>query len=109
RGIRIQADCFVVVRDGMAEIAFGIPGVAAVLVGGRKVGRERDRLIEIGDGVRKVAAVEIGKAAQSVGDAGGLAVQAAGLDQSGAGGDAVVGEVDGLGYAAAHVAALRQC
>ena len=107
--IGIEIDGGVVVGNGLAIIAARVPGIAAVLVGGRKVRRQRDRLIEVGDGVRNVAAIEIGQATQPIRDARRFAAQTTRLEQAGAGGDAFVGEVFDLGRTHAGVADLRLC
>ena len=88
---RIELDRGVVIGERLAEIAARVPGVAAILVGGREIRRELDGVVEVADRVRNVAAVEIGEAAQAVGDAERLALEAAGLQKPGAGGDALVG------------------
>jgi hypothetical protein len=58
----------------VAVIAAGVPGVTSVLIGRRKVGREFDRAIKVGYGVRNVAAVKKGEAPQPVGDTQRLTV-----------------------------------
>jgi hypothetical protein len=97
--VGIDPDGGVVIGNGLAVIAARIPGVAAVLVGGRKVRRQFDRAIEVGDCMRDVAAIQEGKAAQPVGDAQGLALQPAGFKQAGASGNTLGGEVGNLGRA----------
>jgi hypothetical protein len=71
----IEPDGRVIVRHRLSEIAARVPCVAAVLVGGHEVRRELNRVIQIRDRVRDVVAVEIGEAAQAVGDAERLAFQ----------------------------------
>ena len=64
----VERDGLVVIGQRLAEIAARVPGIAAVLIGGREVRREIDGAVEVADRVRDVVAVEIGKAAQRVGD-----------------------------------------
>ena len=51
------------VLDRTGEIAFGAPGVAAVVVGGRETGIEAQCLIVVGDGTIGIALLELDDAA----------------------------------------------
>src|SRR5262249_58656038 len=93
RKLGIEPDCLAVVGDGALEIALVPVSEAASIVGVGVFGIEPDGLMIIGDGAVEIAFALIGEPAETAGGGGIFRRFARAFDDTGAGGNALIGVV----------------